>query len=151
MSKEDRIKAKRVDSMVNGENMPPPAWQKVIDESLKHIVPRDRNGHPHNDGKIGFISVSMSNATIEFPALTGGDSDPNKAPSVEIVDCAQGDRQWRNGCRAMENPGGKLLVAYARANLSPDQVQVAWIKLANKSPTGGLSEHGRILERDTHR
>jgi hypothetical protein len=35
------------------------------------------------------------------------------------------------------------------AKLSRRQVQVAWIKLANKGPTGSLQEHGRRLERDT--
>ena len=34
-------------------------------------------------------------------------------------------------------------------NMSPAQVQVAWIKLANKGPRGDLQEHGRQLERDT--
>jgi hypothetical protein len=29
------------------------------------------------------------------------------------------------------------------------QVQVAWIKLANKGPRGSLEEHGRALQRDT--
>jgi hypothetical protein len=28
-------------------------------------------------------------------------------------------------------------------------VQVAWVKLANKGPSGSLEEHGRKLERDT--
>ena len=35
------------------------------------------------------------------------------------------------------------------AHLAPKQVQVAWIKLANKQPSGDLTEHGRRLERDT--
>ena len=37
----------------------------------------------------------------------------------------------------------------ATANVSPKQVQVAWIKLANKGPKGDLESHGRELERDT--
>ena len=35
------------------------------------------------------------------------------------------------------------------ANVSPNQVQVAWVKLANIRPTGDLAEHGRKLQRDT--
>jgi hypothetical protein len=34
------------------------------------------------------------------------------------------------------------------AKVSPQQVQVAWIKLANIAPTGDLAEHGRKLEKD---
>lgn len=37
----------------------------------------------------------------------------------------------------------------AAADVTPAQVQVAWIKLANKAPSGSLEEHGRKLERDT--
>jgi hypothetical protein len=36
-----------------------------------------------------------------------------------------------------------------RAGVSPKQVQVAWIKLANVAPSGSLQEHGRKLESDT--
>ena len=35
------------------------------------------------------------------------------------------------------------------AKLAPQQVQVAWIKLANKGPRGELREHGSKLEKDT--
>jgi len=35
------------------------------------------------------------------------------------------------------------------AHVSPQQVQVAWIKLANVRPEGSLQEHGRKLESDT--
>ena len=36
-----------------------------------------------------------------------------------------------------------------RANVTPAQVQVAWIKLANKGPRGDLQTHGRQLQEDT--
>jgi hypothetical protein len=37
----------------------------------------------------------------------------------------------------------------AAAQVTPQQVQAAWIKLANKGPRGDLEEHGRKLQRDT--
>ncbi|MBM3852436.1 MAG: hypothetical protein FJ399_04690 [Verrucomicrobia bacterium] len=37
----------------------------------------------------------------------------------------------------------------AAARVALPQVQVIWVKLANKAPTGSLEEHGRKLERDT--
>ena len=37
----------------------------------------------------------------------------------------------------------------SRAGVDPRQVQIAWIKLANKGPRGDLEEHGRKLQRDT--
>lgn len=35
------------------------------------------------------------------------------------------------------------------SRLSPQQVQVAWVKLANKNPIGDLNEHGQQLAEDT--
>ena len=35
------------------------------------------------------------------------------------------------------------------SGVTPEQVQVAWIKLANKGPSGSLAEHGQKLEHDT--
>ena len=37
----------------------------------------------------------------------------------------------------------------AAAKISAEQVQVVWIKLANKGPRGDLAEHGKKLETDT--
>lgn len=36
-----------------------------------------------------------------------------------------------------------------RAGVSPDQVQVAWIKLANIGPSGSMKQHLEKLESDT--
>lgn len=36
-----------------------------------------------------------------------------------------------------------------QAGVTPKQVQVAWIKLANKGPSGELAEHGKKLHSDT--
>lgn len=35
------------------------------------------------------------------------------------------------------------------ANVTPKQVQIAWVKLANVSPSGELAEHGKKLQADT--
>jgi hypothetical protein len=35
------------------------------------------------------------------------------------------------------------------AGVTHEQVQVAWIKLANAGPSGELNEHGKELDRDT--
>ena len=92
----------------------------------------------------------MSNATMEYSVFKQiADSDPAKSPLVQIVDCAQGGQamaQW-------VNPRGKAWTEadrrLAEAEVSPEQVQVAWVKLANVRPTGSLSEHGTKLQKDT--
>ena len=37
----------------------------------------------------------------------------------------------------------------AAVKVSPNQVQVVWVKLANVRPTGELAEHGKKLQADT--
>jgi hypothetical protein len=118
--------------------------------ALKQIEPLDAVGRPSPDGIIGFVSISMSNATQEFSAFKRlADADAAKSPRVKIIDCAQGGqamaewvdpqaRAWREASRRLE-----------AANVSPEQVQVAWIKLANKRPGGDLMDHGKRLENDT--
>ena len=110
------------------------------------IVPRDRDGNPAADGTIGLVSISMSNATQEFSLFKQlADRDPQKSPRVAVVDCAQGGQamaQW-------VDPNGRAWVEadqrLAAAGVSPKQVQVAWVKLANVRPTGDLPEHGAKL------
>jgi hypothetical protein len=45
---------------------------------------------------------------------------------------------WKESLRRLEAAG-----------VTPDQVQVAWIKLANKAPSGSMKEHLDKLEEDT--
>jgi len=133
-----------------GENEPPKAHQAAARKETSKIVPLDAEGRPSRDGKIVLISISMSNATQEFSRFQQiADTDPQKSPLVTIVDCAQGGQamaQWSDPqARAWKEAERRL----ASANVTPKQVQVAWIKLANPGPTGDLSEHGKKLQRDT--
>jgi hypothetical protein len=117
---------------------------------LARIQPLDTEGQPAAGGQVVFVSISMSNATQEFSRFKRiADADPDKSRRLTIVDCAQGGQAmaewvnpeapaWREADRRLESAG-----------VSPRQVQVAWIKLANKVPQGDLAEHGRKLQRDT--
>jgi hypothetical protein len=92
----------------------------------------------------------MSNATMEFSRFKQvADRSPLKSPGVTIVDCAQGGQAMAEWAPAEGRPWEEARRRLAAAKVSPQQVQVAWIKLANKGPTGSLQEHGRKLERDT--
>lgn len=134
----------------DGSNLPPEPHRAAAKRETAKIVPLGPDGGPSPSGAIGLISISMSNWTMEFSAFKGlADRDPQKSPAVTIVDCAQGGqamRQW-------SDPDGRPWVTAAarlkEAGLTPAQVQVAWIKLANPGPTGDLSEHGKELYRNT--
>jgi hypothetical protein len=133
-----------------GRNTPPDAHRKASEAELAKIRPLNAAGQPDDDGTIGFVSISMSNATQEFARFKQvADKSPFKSPKVTIVDCAQGGQAMAEWAPANARPWEEAKRRLAAAKVSPQQVQVAWVKLANKAPSGSLEEHGRKLERDT--
>ncbi|HWB00288.1 MAG TPA: hypothetical protein VG713_17460, partial [Pirellulales bacterium] len=133
-----------------GSNEPPPAHAAAARAAIERIVPRNASGQPANDGKIVFVSISMSNATQEFSVLVKlANSDAAKSPKVMVVDCAQGGQTMAAWSSADARPWGVAMTRLNDAGVTAEQVQVAWIKLANAHPTGDLPAHGRQLQRDT--
>jgi hypothetical protein len=150
MTAEDKYKGEDGGLYGGGRNEPPEAHAKAAMKEAEQIVPRDADGKPAANGIIGLVSISMSNATQEFSLFKRlADQDADKSPLVTIVDCAQGGQamaQWVNPKgRAWMEADGRL----ESARVSPKQVQVAWIKLANVGPTGDLKDHGKKLQKDT--
>jgi hypothetical protein len=92
----------------------------------------------------------MSNATQEFSLFKRlADEDPAKSPLLTIVDCAQGGQAMAEWASPQAPPWREAERRLQAANVTPAQVQVAWVKLANKAPRGDLDEHGKQLQRDT--
>ena len=133
-----------------GQNEPPESLNAAAEVRTAMIRPLNADGNPATDGRIGLVSISMSNATQEFSMFKQlADADEEKSPLVTVVDCAQGGQTmarwadpkapcWAEADRRLKSSG-----------VSPEQVQVVWIKLANAGPGGELREHGKQLERDT--
>jgi hypothetical protein len=133
-----------------GRNEPPDEHRKAAEAALAKIQPLDAEGKPDNDGKIVFISISMSNATQEFSTFKRmADADQAKSPRVTIVDCAQGGQAMAEWAPADARPWSVAMQRLESAGVTPEQVQVVWIKLANKGPRGGLHDHGDKLKADT--
>lgn len=133
-----------------GSNQPPAAHLATAKAVSAAIMPLNADGEPAQDGRVGLISISMSNATQEFSKFKElADRDERKSRHVVIVDCAQGGQamaQWADpNARAWLEAERRL----SEAAVAARQVQVAWIKLANVRPTGGLMDHGRRLYDDT--
>lgn len=150
MSAEDRYKGEDGGLYGSGRNEPPQAHAAAAARQTARIEPLDASGKASPDGKIGLVSISMSNATQEFSLFKRlADVDPQKAPTVAVVDCAQGGQamaQWVGPeARAWAEADRRL----AQAGVSPKQVQVVWVKLANVRPTGELADHVGKLKRDT--
>ena len=133
-----------------GRNEPPAAHLLAAKKQTERIVPLDADGKPSKTGRIGMVSISMSNATQEYSLFKQmADGDPRKSPHVAIVDCAQGGQamaQWVDPhARAWVEADRRL----EQAGLDAKQVQVIWVKLANAAPRGDLAEHCGKLKKDT--
>jgi len=150
MTAEDRYQGQDGGLYGNGMNSPPDAHRVAAEQELARIQPLDAEGNAVDNGKIGFVSISMSNATMEFSRFKKvADTDADMSPLVSIVDCAQGGQAMAEWTRPDAPTWMEADRRLKTAEVSPKQVQVAWIKLANKGPRGDLETHGRRLQRDT--
>ncbi|HBS28357.1 MAG TPA: hypothetical protein DEB06_02650 [Phycisphaerales bacterium] len=134
-----------------GSNNPPAlhsadaAWQAGL------VTPRAPSGLPDTrNGLIGFISVGMSNTTQEF-AVFERQEDHNTARNarVVIVDTAEGGMS----ADVISDPAHpywtRVLDRVASVGLSPQQVQVAWLKQAQGAPTTtDFPDHALDLKSD---
>ncbi|HVX60316.1 MAG TPA: hypothetical protein VHC19_06940, partial [Pirellulales bacterium] len=113
-------------------------------------------GEPADTGKIGVVSIGMSNTTQEFSAFMRlASSDPDISRHVVLVDGAQGGmeaRAWSEpeklkGPQA-RNPWDVLDERLVRAGVTAPQVQVVWLKQARAGPArlGEFPEHARELQ-----
>jgi hypothetical protein len=150
MTATDRYKGEDGGLYGGGKNEPPPEHQAAAKKEAARIVPLDAAGKPASDGKIGLVSISMSNATQEYSLFKQiADRDPQKSSRVIVVDCAQGGQtmaRWADPKAQCWQVADRRL---EEAHVNPRQVQVAWIKLANAGPKGELNEHGKRLQEDT--
>lgn len=150
MTAEDAYKGEDGGLYGGGSNEPPAEHRKAAETELARIVPLNAVGEPAADGNIGLISISMSNATQEFSLFKRiADADADKSPRVVIVDCAQGGQAMAEWASPDAEPWKVASRILANSRVSDQQVQVAWIKLANKGPRGDLEQHGGKLKQDT--
>lgn len=150
MSADDRYQGQEGGLYGRGRNTPPDEHRRAAEVELAKIQPLGADGKPAADGRIVLVSISMSNATQEFSTFKRiADADKDKSPQLTIVDCAQGGQAMAEWASPDAPPWRVAAERLAAAGVSPLQVQLAWIKLANKGPSGNLEQHGRKLQRDT--
>lgn len=118
-----------------GSNEPPKAQQAAAREASKLITPLDAQGKPSPDGKIVLISLGMSNTAIEFVTFkAAADADPSKSPKVTVVNCAVGGAGVTSWTQGGSMTWTKSVDNLREAKVTPEQVQVAWIKHAEAMP-----------------
>ncbi len=150
MSAEDLYEGENGGLYGGGQNTPPASLALAARAALARIRPLDVSGQPAADGRQVLVSISMSNATQEFSSFkTIADPDPRKSEQLTIVDCAQGGQAMAEWVPAEGPPWEEAMERLGQAGVSPAQVQIAWVKLANKSPKGSKEDHLMKLEADT--
>ena len=136
-----------------GLNIVPDAHLAAAVAQSSLIQALDPNGQPSPTGKIVLISLGMSNTTQEFLVFkTLADADPNKSAHLVIVDCAQGGQAAHEWAHPDPNRSPWMVMdrRLEQADVRPAQVQVAWIKQAQKNPAalGAFPAHAESLRDD---
>ena len=141
-----------------GSNTPPAAHAAAaLAIATDQIKPLNALGNPDLvNGRIVMISIGMSNTTQEF-ARKGtqtfklrADADPAKNPQLVIVDGAQSGQTaptWIDPNATTWSVVNQRLTA---AGVTPEQVQVAWLKeaLARPNSYGAFPVHAQTLQSD---
>jgi len=122
-----------------GQNTPPPELAAAAKVQTAKIQPLDAQGKPSPDGKIVLLSIGMSNTTMEFSTFVPlANADPSKSPKLVIVDGAQGAQSADKIATNSAPFWGIIDQRLRAAGVTPQQVQVLWIKEAIPRPTGGF-------------
>jgi hypothetical protein len=130
----DRYKGEDGGLYGGGKNEPPPTHLAAALKEAKEIIPRDAQGQPSKDGKIGLLAIGMSNTGGAFSSFQElADREPKKSPQVVLVNGAvsAGAESW---ARNAEGVWSTVAQRLKDAGVAPEQVQVAWIKQAEPGP-----------------
>jgi hypothetical protein len=155
MTADEKYKGEEGGLYGSGQNEPPAKHLEKALQQAKMIQPLDPKGQPTKDGKIVLISLGMSNTTQVFSQFKKlADNDAAKSPNVVIVDGAQGAMEaqaWAHPNKIPKagfDPWKVLEKRLAQNEVTPEQVQVAWIKQARAGPAslGEFPKHAQELK-----
>src|SRR5206468_3320186 len=112
---------------------------KAAKAATAKIQPLDADGKSSPGGKIVLLSIGMSNTTQEFSRFVQlARADTAKAANVVLVDGAQGG-QTADRIASEDAPFWKNIDERLKAaDVTPQQVQIIWLKEANAGPTEGF-------------
>lgn len=149
MTAEDKYKGEDGGLYGGGKNEPPAAHQAAAQKELGALAPLDAQGKPSKEGKIVLLSIGMSNTFGEFSLFKEkADQDPAKSPDVVLVNGAVGGAGAASWAKGAERVWNTVMERLKAADLSPDQVQVAWMKHADPGPSPDTAplEYARKLK-----
>ena len=131
-----------------GRNNPPAVHLAAALKESAQIRPLDADGRPAAAGKVGLLSVGMSNTTQEFSRfMQEAARDPQRSARVVLVDGAQGGQTGARWADASAPLWAQVDERVARAGLTAAQIQVAWMKQAEAGPAqlGDYPKHADVL------
>jgi hypothetical protein len=131
----------------HSSNLAPPVHLAAGLAVATQIVPRNSSGAADSsNGKIVLLSIGMSNTTQEFSEFKRvANADAAKNPKLVIVDGAQGGQTAAIISDSTANFWSVIDQRLRNANLTRQQVQVAWVKEADARPTQAFPVHAQIL------
>ena len=130
-----------------GRNLRPRRHEDAGQLLADGVVPRDAAGAPDESGRYALVSIGMSNTTQEFQQLIPrAMGDRGRDRSLAIVDGAQGGATASRWADPGDDAWRTLDSRLAAAGISPQQVAVAWVKLADAEPTSGWPAYAQQLQ-----
>lgn len=131
----------------NGSNSLAAKYLNQGKTQLRLVKPRGADGAPRAGGRIVLLSIGMSNTTQEFSEFKRiADADPQKDPSVVVVDGAQGGQD----AEKVKDPAARFWQVVEqrlqRAGVTAAQVQVAWLKEAIARPAESFPADAKRLQ-----
>jgi hypothetical protein len=136
----------------NGQNSPPPGYLALGLAKAREVQPLSPDGRPSPDGTIGLLSVGMSNTLLEFRAfrrLANADSRTN--PRVTIVNGAQAGEDASHVSSVSDRYWSVLESRVGSSGVTPQQMQVVWLKEAEAFPSSLFPDDARRLQIDLRR
>ena len=122
----------------SGSNIVPEAHLRTGLREADGVTPRDESGQPSAGGRVGFVSIGVSNTKTEFDAFIRlFADDPGVADHVVFVNGSQSGEDVDQWLEPNDETWTVVTHAVEQAGLSVDQVQAAWVKLPDKLPDRG--------------
>lgn len=131
-------------------NVRPPQTETDALTLAQQILPRDTFGQADPNGRIVMVSIGMSNTNQEFGVfISRANADAQKNSRLSIINGAQGGQDAADWVDPNAPTWAAVDQRLAQAGLTPQQVQVVWLKQAQAGPAAlGDSATNIVLLKD---
>ena len=132
-----------------GSNNPPSAYRVAGINAARSVVPLDPSGRPSASGTVVFLSVGMSNTSVEFHSFIQSEvGDGQRGGSVAMVDGAQGGQPAAAWVSPTAPTWSVVNQRLAAAGYTPQQVEVIWLKQADEFPKTDFETYAHGLQNE---